>query len=91
MLANVRSLASDGGASERKLMFKLVHSICPNVVLVVRDCAHAARIAVQRPQHFDVEFNAVQANLFNNGASNHAVIPGIQYSDKSAIPQPQLA
>ena len=93
MLANVRSLASDGGASERKLMFKLVRSICPNVVLVVRDFAHAARVAVQRPQHFDVEFNAVQANLFNNGASkkSHAVIPGIQYSDKLAIPQPQLA
>ena len=84
MLDKVRCLASDGGASERKLMFMLVSSICPNVVLVVRDFAHAARIAVQRPQHFDHVFNAVQTNLFNNGimAKKHAVIPDIQYSDK---------
>ena len=84
MLSKVRCLSSDGGPSERKLMFRLVRTICPQVVLVIRDFAHAARIAVQRPQQFDPMFNAVHTHLFNNGLSEkkHAVIPDIQYSDK---------
>ena len=84
MLKKVRCLASDGGASERKLMFRLARGLCPRVVLVIRDFAHAARIAIQRPQQFDPVFDAVHTHLFNNGSSakKHAVIPDIQYSDK---------
>ena len=84
MLKNMRCLSSDGGASERKLMFRVVRTLCPGVVLVIRDFAHAARIAMQRPQQFDPVFNAVHTHLFNNGLSQkkHAVIPDIQYSDK---------
>ena len=84
MLKKIRCLSSDGAASERKLMFRVVRTLCPGVALVIRDFAHAARIAVQRPQQFDPVFNAVHTHLFNNGLSEkkHAVIPDIQYSDK---------
>ena len=65
-------------------MFKLVRSICPGVALLIRDFAHAARIAMQKPQQFDPVFDAVHTYLFNNGSSahQHAVIPDIQHSDK---------
>ena len=84
MLRKVKCIASDGGASERKLMFMTFRSICPGVAIILRDFAHAARIALQKPQQFDPEFNAVHTHLFNNGANakQHAVIPDIQYSSK---------
>ena len=84
MFKKIRCLSSDGGPSERKLMFRVVRTLCPGVVLVIRDFAHAARIAVQRPQQFDPVFNAVHTHLFNNGLQEqkHAVIPDLQYSDK---------
>ena len=53
MLAKVRRLASDGCAAERKMLFLCVQMICPNTVVVLRDYAHAARIAVKRPVNFD--------------------------------------
>ena len=84
MLRKVKCIASDGGASERKLVFMTFRSICPGVAIILRDFAHAARIALQKPQQFDPEFNAVHTHLFNNGANakHHAVIPDIQYSSK---------
>ena len=84
MLKKIRCLSSDGAASERKVMFRVARTLCPWVVIVIRDFAHAARIAVQRPQQFDPVFDAVHTHLFNNGLSEkkHAVIPDIQYSDK---------
>ena len=66
MLVKVRCLASDGGPTERKLMYNLVRSICPGVALLIRDFAHAARIAMQKPQQFDPVFDALQTYLVNN-------------------------
>ena len=63
MLVKVRCLASDGGPIERKLMFKLVRTISPGVALIVRELAHAARVAMQRPQQFDPELNAVHTHF----------------------------
>ena len=84
MLRKVRCLASDGAKNERKFMLMLFRSICPGVVIIIRDFAHAARIALQRPQQFDAEFDAVHTHLFNNElvGKKHAVVPDIQHSSK---------
>ena len=79
MLAKVRCLTSDGCAVERKMLFLCCQTICKNVVVVLRDYAHAARIAVKQPVKFDRELGVVHTYLFDK---KHAVIPDIQYSSK---------
>ena len=79
MLANVRCLASDGCAVERKMLFLAFRSICPNTVVVLRDYAHVARNAVKEPLKFDQELGVVHTQLFD---TEHAVVLDIQYSSK---------
>ena len=59
LVAHVRVLAADGGAAERKALLTLVSRLCPNVILLIRDMAHAARIAAKTPLHNDATFGAV--------------------------------
>ena len=75
----VRAFAADGAASERKALFMIVRAVCPNVIMVIRDIAHAVRIAAQKTLHADDVFGAVWKELFDK---KHALVPDIKYSEK---------
>lgn len=79
LVAHVRVLAADGGAAERKALLTLVSRLCPNVILLIRDMAHAARIAAKTPLHNDATFGAIWEELFNK---EHALVADFQHSDK---------
>ena len=49
-----------------------------NVVLVIRDPAHAIRIAVSKPLHADELFGEVWHELFDK---RHALVPDIQHAE----------
>ena len=51
----------------------------PNVVLLLRDGAHALRIAIKDPLHFDGLFGEVWACLFDK---RHALVPDVMNSKK---------
>ena len=53
--------------------------ICPNVVLLIRDVAHAARIAARDPLHHDEAFGQVWQELFEK---EHSVLSDFQNSHK---------
>jgi hypothetical protein len=50
-----------------------------HLVLLIRDSAHALRIAMKEPLHHDTLFGKVWEELFNKAK---AVVPNFQYSDK---------
>ena len=56
-----------------------MQTIFPNVVLIVRDAAHALRIAVKDPLHHDDVFGDVWDSLFN---VRHALVPDVMNSQK---------
>ena len=76
---HIRVLAADGSAAERRGLFEIIRTICPRVLLLVRDMAHAARIAAKGPLHNDEIFGHVWEELFNK---QHALVPDFQHSDK---------
>ena len=49
ILKRTRSFAVDGAVKERRALEYAVGTIFPNVVLIVRDAAHALRIAIKYP------------------------------------------
>lgn len=57
----------------------IVRQVCPNAIMVIRDIAHAVRIAAQKPLHNDDVFGQVWDELFDK---KHALVPDIQHSDK---------
>ena len=67
-----------GGPRNASCIF-IVQKMCPNVILVIRDNAHAVRIAMRDPRHFDGVFGHVQKRLF---VQKHAVVPDLQNSHK---------
>ena len=72
-------MAADGGAAERRILFALLRRLFPNVVLAIRDVAHAVRIACKEPLHHDTVFGQVWGVLFDE---RHAVVPDICNSTK---------
>ena len=76
---NVRVMAADGSVAERRALQRIIQRTCVNVCMLIRDMAHAARIAAKGPMHGDEEFEAVWEELFNK---KHALVPDIQNSDK---------
>ena len=48
---HVRILAVDGASEERRALELAAKDLFPNVVLFIRDAAHALRIAVKNPLH----------------------------------------
>ena len=76
---HVTSLAADGAAAARKQLVIVVQRMCPNVVLLIRDVAHAVRIAARDPLHHDEAFGQVWEELFNK---EHSVVSDFQHSDK---------
>ena len=75
----VRCLTSDGAAAQRKALFSAAGSLFPNTMLVIRDMAHAVRIAAKTPLHMDDMFGVVWKELFD---SKDALVPMIQNSEK---------
>ncbi len=57
-----------------------MQTIFPNVVLIVRDAAHALRVAIKYPLHHDDVFGDVWDSLFN---VRHALVPDVMNSPKS--------
>ena len=79
ILKRTRSFAVDGAVKERRGLEYAVQTIFPNVVLIVRDAAHALRIAIKDPLHHDDVFGDVWDSLFN---VRHALVPDVMNSQK---------
>ena len=82
LLAHIKKtvlcVAADGGAKERRAVFLAVGEILSNCLLVLRDPAHALRLATQS-LHSDDVFGQVWHDLFD---SRHALVPDLMNSDK---------
>ena len=48
-----RVFVADGGSKERRALLLAVEHLFPNIALLLRDAAHALRIAIKNPLHFD--------------------------------------
>ena len=76
----VRSLASDGGPSERRALFLSATSEeFPNVAFVIKDMIHCIRIATQKPLHLTGESAEVFQEIVDK---RHAFLPDLQNSPK---------
>ena len=74
-----RVLAAGGASKERRALLPAAEGLFPNIVLLLRDAAHALRIAVQNPLHFDELAGGVWAELFDK---RHALVPDVMNSKK---------
>ena len=79
ILKTVRALAADGAPEERRALARAVHQIFRNCKFLIRDPAHAIRIAVKNSLHADKCFDEVWSEMFDK---RHALAPDIMYSDK---------
>ena len=79
ILKTVRAMAADGAPKERRALAHAVRKIFPNCKLLIRDPAHAIRIAVKKSLHADECFDEVWTELFDK---RHALAPDIMFSDK---------
>ena len=48
-----RVYAADGGSTERRALLLAAEQFFPNIALLLRDAAHALRIAIKNPLHSD--------------------------------------
>ena len=69
----------DGAVKERRGLEYAAETIFPNVVLIVRDAAHALRVAIKCTLHHDDVFGDVWDSLFN---VRHALVPDVMNSQK---------
>ena len=79
ILKRTRPFAVDGAVKDRRALEYAVRATFPNVVLVVRDAAHALRVAIKDPLHHDDVFGDVWDYLFN---VRHALVPDVMNSQK---------
>ena len=79
LLQVVRVIAADGCQAERRNLFQAARTMFPNVFAIVRDIAHAARIACREGLHRDAVFGNVWEEMFGK---RHALAPDIQHSGK---------
>ena len=75
----IRVFAADGASKERRALLLATQELFPNVVLLLRDSAHALRIAVRDPLHIDALFGDVWTHLFDK---RHALVPDVMNSKK---------
>ena len=76
---HVRTFAVDGASKERRALKLAANVLFPNFVLLLRDAAHALRIAIKDPLHFDALFGEVWKALFDE---RHALVPDVMNSKK---------
>ena len=74
-----RVFAADGGSKERRALLLAAEQLFPNIALLLRDAAHALRIAIKNPLHFDDLFGEVWTHLFDK---RHALVPDVMNSGK---------
>ena len=74
-----RVFAADGASKERRALLLATQKLFPNVVTLLRDAAHAVRIAVKNPLHIDELFGEVWTHLFDK---RHALVPDVMNSKK---------
>ena len=72
---HTRVLTADGCKAERRAFFFACTSVFPHVILVLRDPAHALRIACKNPLHLDNLFGEIWHELFDG---KNALVPNIQ-------------
>ena len=78
VMRTVTSLSADGASKERRAVFLAARELFPNLLIVIRDPAHAIRIASQS-LHCDDVFGEVWRELFDG---RHALAPDIMNSAK---------
>ena len=78
VMRTVTSLSADGAAKERRAVFLAARELFPNLLIVIRDPAHAIRLASQS-LHCDDVFGEVWRELFDG---RHALAPDIMNSAK---------
>ena len=78
VMKTVRCIAADGASKERRAVFLAAKDLFENVLIVIRDPAHALRIAA-KALHCDDLFWEVWGELFDG---RHALVPDLQNSDK---------
>jgi hypothetical protein len=78
VMKTVRCLAADGASGERRAVFLAARDLFPNLLLVIRDPAHAIRIAA-KALHCDDVFGEVWHELFDG---RHALVPDLKNSAK---------
>ena len=61
----VKVFAVDGATKERRALELASKELFPNVILLLRDPAHALKIAVKDPLHYDTVFGEIWEELFN--------------------------
>ena len=79
MMQNVRIGVADGHAAAQKCLRFLACGRMPNMLVIVRDFAHAVRIATRDPLLAVGEFEAWWTDVFD---SKFALIPAIQNSEE---------
>ena len=77
-MKTVEIIAADGAAKERRAVFLAARDLFPNLLIVIRDPAHAIRLAA-KALHCDVLFEQVWEELFDG---RHALVPDLKNSDK---------
>ena len=79
LLKIVVVLSADGGPAERRALYVACERMFPNLLILIRDSAHALRIAMKESLHHDAVFGEIWEELFNK---RHAVVPDLQNSEK---------
>ena len=80
IVRTVTCVAADGASKERRAVFLAARDLFPNLLIVIRDPAHAIRIA-SKALHCDDVFHGVWEELFNK---RHALVPDLMNSQKWA-------
>ena len=80
ILVTVLCLAADGASKERRPLFLAARDLFPNLLIIIRDPAHAIRKATTA-LHKDDVFGEVWHELFD---ARHALVPDLMNSQKWA-------
>ena len=79
IVGRVACLSADGASKERRALTLAARELFPNLKILIRDPAHAIRIAYKNPLHCDELFGQVWEDLFDG---RHALAPDLMNSDK---------
>ena len=69
ILKCTRVFAADGASKERRALLLVAEELFPNIVLLLRDSAHALRIAVRDPLHLTTSSGRCGQSFSTSGMS----------------------
>ena len=78
IMEKVVCISADGKSKERRAVILTARELFPNVLIIIRDPAHAIRIAI-KALHCDDVFGQVWQSLFDD---HHALVPNLMNSPK---------